>query len=150
MTDDETFAADDDGVGERVLLVRAGNRVYGCPIRQVREIVPYRPATRLPGAPVHVQGLINLRGILATVLDLGAWLEPSCQPVREGSIVLVDRGARQAGLAVDEVLDVRTIVPEPLGDAGSQRGGVLQGVGRLDSTVVILLDVGALVEQVLA
>lgn len=134
----------------RTLLFRVGDRVYGCDITAVREIVSFRPATRLPGAPPYVQGLINLRGILTTVLDLGAWLDAGRAPVQEGSIVLVDDGRRQVGLAVDEMLDVQGIVPEPLGDAASGRGGVLKGVGRMDDTVVILLDVSTLVEQVLA
>ena len=134
----------------RTLLFRVGDRVYGCDITDVREIVPFRPATRLPGAPPFVQGLINLRGILTTVLDLGAWLEPGRPNAEAGSIMLVDDGRRQVGLAVDEMLDVQGIVPEPLGDASSGRNGVLKGVGRMDETVVILLDVGTLVEQVLA
>ncbi|HEX5973320.1 MAG TPA: chemotaxis protein CheW [Gemmatimonadaceae bacterium] len=132
-----------------MLLFRVGTRVYGCGIGDVREIVPYRPATRLPGAPEFVQGLINLRGVIATVLDLGAWIEPGAG-TREGSIVLVEQGARQVGLVVDEVLDVQAIVPEPLEDVAGARGGVLRGVGRLHDTVVILLDVGRLVGQVLA
>jgi purine-binding chemotaxis protein CheW len=134
----------------RTLLFRVGDRVYGCDITSVREIVPFRPATRLPGAPPFVLGLINLRGILTTVLDLGAWLDAGRAPAQEGSIVLVDDGRRQVGLAVDEMLDVQGIVPEALGDAASGRGGVLKGVGRMDDTVVILLDVSTLVEQVLA
>lgn len=134
----------------RTLLFRVGDRVYGCDITDVREIVSFRPATRLPGAPPFVLGLINLRGILTTVLDLGAWLEPGRAQAQEGSIVLVDDGRRQVGLAVEEMLDVQGIVPEPLGDLSSGRGGVLKGVGRMDETVVILLDVSTLVEQVLA
>ena len=134
---------------ERTLLFRVGDRVYGCGISAVREIVPWRAATRLPGTPPHVQGLINLRGILATVIDLGIWIDAGREPVREGSIILVDHGTRQAGLAVDEVLDVQAIGPEPLDDMTGGRGGVLQGVGRMDDTVVILLDVGTLVGQVL-
>lgn len=144
-------ASDAAGSGSvRTLLFRAGDRTYGCDIAAVREIVPYRPSTRLPGAPAHVQGLINLRGILATVLDLGVWIDPARAPVAEGSIVLIDHGTRQAGLAVDEVLDVQGITPEPLDDMAGGRGGVLQGVGRMDETVVILLDVRALVGQVLS
>lgn len=138
-----------DAAGRRTLLFRLGERVYGCDIEAVREIIPFRPATRLPGAPPYVQGLINLRGILATILDLGAWIDEARAPVREGSIVLVDHGARPTGLAVDEVLDVQTVRLEPMDAMGGGRGGVLRGVGRLDETVVILLDVRALVEQVL-
>lgn len=144
----EDHAADGAG-GVRTLLFRVGTRVYGCDIADVREIVPYRPATRLPGAPDFVQGLINLRGIIATVLDLGAWLEAGREPVRAGSIILAEHGGRQVGLAVDEVLDVQGIAPEPLDDMAGGRGGVLRGVGRLDDTIVILLDVGTLVGQVL-
>ena len=46
----------------RTLLFRVAGKVYGCDIDAVREIIPYRRATRLPGAPSFVQGLINLRG----------------------------------------------------------------------------------------
>lgn len=146
MIDDDAAG---DGAGVRTLLFRVGTRVYGCDIADIREIVPWRAATRLPGTPDFVQGLINLRGILATVLDLGAWLEPERPPVREGSIILVEQGNRQAGLAVDEVLDVQAIVPEPMDDMAGARGGVLRGVGRMDDTVVILVDAGTLVRQVL-
>lgn len=144
----EDHAAEGAG-GVRMLLFRVGTRTYGCGIGDVREIVPYRPATRLPGAPEFVQGLINLRGILATVIDLGTWLEPGRAALRAGSIILAEHGGRQVGLSVDEVLDVRTITPEPLDELTGGRGGVLRGVGRLDDTIVILLDVGTLVGQVL-
>ncbi|MEO7455174.1 MAG: chemotaxis protein CheW, partial [Gemmatimonadaceae bacterium] len=75
----------------------------------MREIIPYRRATRLPGAPAYVQGLINLRGTIVTVMDLGVRLDPERAPVREGSIILATYGTRVAGVAVDEVMDVQTI-----------------------------------------
>ena len=59
----------------RTLLFRVAGKTYGCDIDAVREIIPYRRATRLPGAPSFVQGLINLRGTIVTVLDLGTRLE---------------------------------------------------------------------------
>lgn len=136
-------------VGARTLLFRAGGRVYGTEIEAVREIIPWRAATRLPGAPASVQGLINLRGIVVSVLDLGTWMNPDCPLSIDGSIVLVHHGSRVAGIAVDEVLDVQPLAAEPLPDAESARGGVVRGLGRLDDTVVILLDIHTLVRQVL-
>ena len=53
--------------------------VYGCDIGTVREIVPVRRATRLPGAPDYVRGLINLRGAIVTVIDLSRRV-PAWQP----------------------------------------------------------------------
>ena len=54
----------------RLLLFAVAGTVYGCDIGAVREIVPLRRTTRLPGAPSHVRGLINLRGQIVTALDL--------------------------------------------------------------------------------
>src|SRR6478752_8920491 len=94
----------------RTMLFRVSGSVYGCDIDAVREIIPYRRATRLPGAPPYVQGLVNLRGTIVTVLDLGVRLDPARPPVREGSIILAQHGTRNVGVAVDEVMDVQAIV----------------------------------------
>jgi len=141
-------------VATRTLLFRVGSRVYGCDIDCVREIIPWRPATRLPGAPAHVQGLVNLRGTIVTVLDLAARLEPDATPPEESnaarSIVLVEHGTRLVGAAVDEVMDVQGIAPEPVEEASSGgRGGLVRGLGHLEGEVVVLLDIHMLIMQVL-
>jgi purine-binding chemotaxis protein CheW len=138
----------------RTLLFRVAGSVYGCDIDAVREIIPYRRATRLPGAPPYVQGLINLRGTIVTVLDLGARLDAARAPMREagsgGSIILAEHGARVVGVAVDEVLDVQAIAEEPLDGAnGDTHGGLVRGLGHLGDDVVVLIDIHTLVTQVL-
>ena len=148
------------GVGRRTLLFRVGSAVYGCDIEDIREIVPFRRPTRLPGAPSYVQGLINLRGTIVTVIDLVARLEPGRPPVTDGSIMLVSvaGSTRTVGIAVQEVMDVRL-----MGDGGRSaddgvRGhtgsegngdGIVRGLGRVDDTSVILLDIHLLLKQVL-
>ena len=134
----------------RTLLFRVADRVYGCDIEAVREIIPYRRATRLPGAPRYVQGLINLRGTIVTVLDLGARLDAGREPVREGSIILATHGTRVVGVAVDEVMDVQAIAEEPIGTSGGDAPrGLVRGLGHLDDGVVVLVNIHALVTQVL-
>jgi purine-binding chemotaxis protein CheW len=151
-------------VGRRTLLFRVGATVYGCDIEDIREIVPFRRATRLPGAPSYIQGLINLRGTIVTVVDLVARLEPGRPPVTDGSIMLVGIGgsARMVGIAVQEVMDVRLMggdgkedaddgAPRGYGggDGGGSSDGIVRGLGRIDDTVVILLDIHQLLKQVL-
>jgi hypothetical protein len=67
------------------LVFRVGASLYGCDIRDAQEIVPYRACTRLPGAPAHVCGLINVRGTIVTVIDLGVRLDPSREPIQDGT-----------------------------------------------------------------
>lgn len=96
----------------RSLVFRAGGRVYACDVAAVREVVPLDARarlTRLPGAPDTVVGLLNVRGAIVTVVDGGALLHGT--PVaRAGAMALiVDRGRRGVGLAVDRVADVRAL-----------------------------------------
>ena len=136
----------------RTLLFRVAGGVYGCDIDAVREIIPYRRATRLPGAPAHVQGLINLRGTIVTVLDLGARLDAARAPMHDagGSIILAEHGTRVVGVAVEEMMDVQAIAEEPVNEgAGEARGGLVRGLGHLGDDVVVLIDIHTLVTQVL-
>jgi purine-binding chemotaxis protein CheW len=97
-----------------------------------------------------VQGLINLRGTIVTVVDLALWLGAERPATADGSIVLVDHNSRVAGVAVDEVLDVQMVALEDVsGTIGGDRNGAVRGMGRLGDTVVILLDVTSLVRQAL-
>jgi purine-binding chemotaxis protein CheW len=134
-----------------LVLCRVGTRTYGIALDQVREIIPFRPATRLPGAPPYVCGLINLRGTIVTVIDVGVRLDGAPAGRVSGSVVLVDYGSRLVGLAVDEALEVPHLAEvdvEPTAPDGDS-GAIVRAVGRLRDTVVILLDAGEIIRQVL-
>jgi len=135
----------------RLLLFGVRGRVYGCGIGAVREIVAVRRATRLPGAPDFVAGLINLRGTVLTVLDLGARLVGEAVDANAGSIVIVEHGAKVVGLCVDDVRDVQPLDGAQLDPVAAADPGaaLVLGVGRAGGNVVIVLDVQALVGQVL-
>ena len=129
------------------LLFRVGEdgRLYGCDIGDAQEIIPLRATTRLPGAPPYVRGLINVRGTIVTVLDLGMRLDPSRAPAREGSILLIRHRERLVGLIVSEVADVRPLDVE-VSDAAN---GIVRGVSTVGDAPVVLLDLEALIKQVL-
>jgi purine-binding chemotaxis protein CheW len=134
------------------LLFRVGSAVYGCDIDDIREIVPHREATRLPGAPSYVRGLINLRGTIVTVLDLGVRLGATRDRVAEGSIMLVAMpgNARLVGVAVEEVMDVRVVgTADDDVIADSAGNDAVRGLAHVDGGTVILLDIHSLVRQVL-
>ena len=133
------------------LLFRVGQDLYGSKVTSAQEAIPLRSATRVPGAPSYVRGLINLRGTIVTVVDLGARLGATRPTADEGSILLVrQHGAdRIVGIVVDEVLDVRSLpIDESTATAGA-RGGVTRGLAMIDDTTVVILDLDALISQVL-
>ena len=124
--------------------------MYGCDVNLVREVVPFRPTTRMPGAPPFVRGLLNVRGNVLTVLDVGMRLEPDRPPIETGSIIIVHVGDRRAGLAVDEVLRVDSVAEEPPEDPSSgATPPLVRKLGHLDGRIVFLLDVTTFVTQAL-
>ena len=137
------------------LLFRVGGVTYGCDVTHLQEIIPLRRMTRLPGAPACVRGLINMRGTIMTVLDLGVRLDSTRAPATHGSIVVMGMRERLVGILVEEVTDMRSITPgaDALGDSKGNPWGasesVVRGVATIDDTAVVMLDLEALVTQVL-
>jgi purine-binding chemotaxis protein CheW len=129
------------------LLFRSGDSVYGADTSEIQEIIPLSRVTRLPGAPAFVRGLINVRGTIVTVIDLGVRLVPSCAPIDDGSVLLARFHERTVGLAVDEVLDVRGVVIEAPPEQSAN--GVVRGLATVDARAVVILDLDAMMHRVL-
>ncbi|MFI5248955.1 MAG: chemotaxis protein CheW [Gemmatimonadales bacterium] len=135
----------------RLLVFTAAGRTCACELSGVREIIPNRRATTLPGAPSFVTGLINLRGSIVTVLDLSARLGGPAVPAERGSIILVDAVSKVVGIVVDELRDVQRVLRSDIGPADKSNGeeGLASGVLRVGDEVVVLLDVARIVAHAL-
>jgi Chemotaxis signal transduction protein len=136
----------------QLVVFRLANGTYGIELDTVREIIPFRGATRLPGAPRHVAGLVNTRGTIVTVIDLGARSDGAPAAREGGSVILIEHGAKLVGAAVDEVLDVRKIADVEIDDSVAAITGdaAVRAVGRLGGGVITLLDIHDIISQVLA
>jgi len=143
-----SIASTPESTSTSALLFRVGGTVFGADGADVRELIPLGEVTRLPGAPAFVRGLINVRGTIVTILDLGVRLDSSAVPATEGSILLVRHRDRLVGIVVDEVADVRQLDVDASG-ASQAAGELVRGVATLDGTPVVVLDLGALIRQVL-
>ena len=140
-----------DLLARPTLLFRVGTDLYGSEVSDAQEVIPLRRVTRIPGVPAFVRGLINIRGIIVTVLDLAMRLDATREPAREGSILLVRHrgGDRIVGIIVDEVIDVRALAIDVEGTAGGARSAITRGVASVDDATVVILDLDVLISQVL-
>ncbi len=93
----------------RLLLVSLQDAVVALPADPVVEILPARPYAVLPGAPAAVAGLMNRRGRMLTVVDLGVALHgASTTHDDEHRVVVVSWEGKELGLAVKDVLQITT------------------------------------------
>lgn len=130
-------------IGSELICVSIGEHLYAIDIMQVREIRGWTASTPLPHAPPHVLGMINLRGSILPVIDLGSLLGVGETAVSASSVVMVAQiGEHLAGLLVDAVCDIlmvgENMVQEPP-RVGDRVRDFVRGVMTTDQGIVTLL-----------
>ena len=127
-----------------LVVFGVGDLLCALPVSAVSQIVPAQPAARIPGAPDGVEGLINVRGRLLTVVDgRRIMARESGTVAAEPSILLLHVHGRSLGLLVDQVHDLIHVPPSALEDGATLPGvdpGVVRAVGRWETLVFVLLD----------
>lgn len=134
----------------RYLVVLLGERAFAMDLDTVREIRAVTRVDRLPGAPAHVRGWIDIRGESVTVVDLAAMLGVGeWRPRAESSLVVMRHGERRAGLLVDRAVEI-TEVPvdevDPDGDVPGVDARYVAGVLERPGAPLVILDVDAVLE----
>ncbi|ESR24219.1 chemotaxis protein CheW [Lutibaculum baratangense] len=92
-----------------------GEQEFCVDIMAVREIRGWTNTTPLPQSPNYVRGVINLRGAVLPVVDLGARLgmRPA-EPTARSVIIVVRVKSQTVGLLVDAVCDILTVTEDML------------------------------------
>lgn len=127
--------------------------MFAIPVQLVQEILDLRDITRIPDAPRHILGLIDVRGRSVAVMDLRIRLGLASADSSEHTRILVldiPSGAKRSvvALLVDRVFEVTALDGqgvEPPPDIGTEwRYDSVRGIGRRGDDFVILLDIGRL------
>jgi purine-binding chemotaxis protein CheW len=118
---------------------------FGIPVKQVREVIRVGEITRVPEAPPHVRGLINLRGRILPVVELRTRIGLTVAEITPHSrILVVESQGRVLGILVDAVLRVEkvptsTVAPVP-DEVLSPHADYILGVARWNSRLIIMLE----------
>jgi purine-binding chemotaxis protein CheW len=140
------MADNNNAQGETQLVVfDLASEFYGVDIGDVREIIRMQNVTRVPGTPVYMEGVINLRGKVVPVVDLRKRLDLKVKPqTKESRIVVMDIGGKDVGVIVDGVTEVLRIplssVEPPSLMIASSETAYIRGIAKLKEKLVILLD----------
>lgn len=144
-----------------LLTFKVAGQTYGICVGSVVRIIEMVTITSLPGAPDSIRGFINVHGKTVPVTDLRQRLDlPQVPYTLHTPIILVhvDNGLHTLGLvvdAVDQVLEAppeglemtETIVPSDLVGSMAQQAPHLAGVARVDRSMILVLDVKALLTR---
>ena len=128
---------------------QVGRETYGVPITSLHEIVRVPEITAVPDAPDYLEGVINLRGKIVSVMDLRKRFGEKQATVKKNNrILVVEHAGRLAGLIVDSASEVLKIPADAVEapPAVFQEGGLncVTGLGKVGGRLVVLLDMSKL------
>jgi purine-binding chemotaxis protein CheW len=128
---------------------QVGRETYGVPITSLHEIVRVPEITAVPDAPDYLEGVINLRGKIVSVMDLRKRFgEKQAIVKKHNRILVVEHAGRLAGLIVDSASEVLKIPSDSVEapPAVFQEGGLncVTGLGKVAGRLIVLLDMNKL------
>jgi purine-binding chemotaxis protein CheW len=145
------------GPGEeshQVLTFVLGNETYGVDILRVQEIRGWSAVTKIPHAPPHVLGVLNLRGSIVPIVDLRMRFALDRAEYTAITVIIVvsvisAAGRRDFGVVVDgvsDVVDVDTSEVKAAPELGSKAAtDYIRGLVPIADRMVVLLDIDRLI-----
>lgn len=123
-----------------------GGARCGMDILKIQEINKHLEMTKVPQAPEYVKGILNLRGQIVTVIDLGKKLGLSMTKMsNETRNIIVNSQNEYIGLLVDRIGDVERAkwdkVEPPPANIGGVQGKYFEGVFKTENSLIGIIDV---------
>ena len=129
-----------------------GEALCGMDILKVQEINKLIEMTRVPQAPDYVLGILNLRGEIITIVDLGKKLSlKSTELNHKTRNIIVNSNGEHIGLMVEQISDVIQVewekVEPPPANIGEVQGKYFTGVFKTEDRLIGILDVEKVLEE---
>ncbi|MFQ3550290.1 MAG: chemotaxis protein CheW [Armatimonadota bacterium] len=143
MNDAKNEIIDDESC--QLVVFELSGEAYGVDIGSVNTIIRMQEVTEVPRTPDYVEGVINLRGNIIPVVDLRKRFGLACGEITKFSrIVVVETSGQLIGMIVDAVLETlrmpNSAIEPPSPVVLTVDSQYVQGVGKLDDKLVIMLD----------
>ena len=129
-----------------------GEALCGMDILKVQEINKLIEMTRVPQAPEYVLGILNLRGEIVTIIDLGKKLGLKSTEISDKTRnIIVNSKGEHIGLMVEKISDVVQAnfekIEAPPANIGGVQGKYFTGVLKTKDRLIGILDVGKVLEE---
>lgn len=144
---------------EKMVIFAVGRQEYAVPITVVKEVQAWTMPTPVPEAPPIVEGVIDLRGEIIPVVDLGRRFRTERRNQdADARIMVMELNGRHAGWIVDEVVEVHTPAPGTLAPpspiltnmAAVASDPVVSGILKIGTNrLVVVLDASRVLEAAL-
>ena len=139
-------------MSELFVVFNVAEADYVLPAAEVVQMESFSGATRVPGAPDYVAGLMQIRGRVVPVIDLRTRFGlPKVDATLETRVVVVQRDARTVALLADRAREVIRLDPAsfhtPPEIVVEQGRGFVKQVAQMEKRIVLLVDSAAVIGE---
>ncbi|KKG16652.1 chemotaxis protein CheW [Methanosarcina sp. 2.H.T.1A.6] len=137
----------------QVIVFNLGEEIYGVEISQIKEIILPTQITLIPNVPDFVEGILNLRGQIAVIINLRKRLGKEPEKNDENTrIIVVEYNNATIGMMVDSVSEVKYLSSQNIEEiprflALTDESKFLKGVGKLEDGLLTLMDLKELFSE---
>ncbi|AKN34250.1 chemotaxis protein CheW [Clostridium carboxidivorans P7] len=131
----------------QVVVFKLNNEQFAVETAKVQSINDAMEITKVPKAPGHIKGLINLRGNVISLLDINLLLDVSKSEEKQNNIIILEMEDELVGITVDqvdEVLEVEEGIIEKINDG---KKAYIEGVINFKDRIVTLIDIDKLLSN---
>lgn len=123
-----------------------GHALCGMDILKIQEINKLMEMTKVPQAPEYMIGILNLRGQIVTIIDLGQKLGlGNIEITNESRNIIINAPGEHVGLLVSKISDVVMADPDRIEPAPANMSGVqgafFTGVYKTENKLIGILDI---------
>jgi purine-binding chemotaxis protein CheW len=129
-----------DTTSQQLVVFSLGAEEYALPIGAVHEIIRFTEPRAVVSDAEWIRGVIGLRGKIIPIFDLAARMGLIDLSAEPGKIVIVETGADQIGVIVDEVDEVITVTSDMLADVPTASRDTIEAIAKVEDRLVVLLN----------
>jgi purine-binding chemotaxis protein CheW len=135
----------------QLVSFKLGKETFAVNVEQVREIGKVEQITKVPKMPKFIEGVMNLRGQITTIIDLRSRFGILGDDGRtaQSRVIVAEIGDVQVGIIVDSVQDVirvpeKSLSPPPKTFSSNVDARFLTGICKLPNNLIMLIDLTTL------
>ena len=130
----------------QIIIFTLSDKYYGICTDIVEEITNNQNSTNVPNAPNWVEGLINLRGNVVTLVNLSKLLGQE-EDIGYNNIIIINNEEEKVGLMVKDVIGVRDIEEEQIQSVNGKINDGIKGIVKIEKELVNIMDIDILLSE---
>ncbi len=131
----------------QVVIFKLNNEQFAVQTAKVQSINDAMEITKVPKAPAHIKGLINLRGNIISLLDINLLLDVPKSEEKQNNIIILEMEDELVGITVDQVDEVLELEEELIEKINDGKKAYIEGVINFKDRIVTLIDIDKLLSN---